>query len=383
MSKRNFSVTSHYDYVARATVSKHQRRELPTFPIRRFNNLLKRKALLSLNVRPGARILDLCCGRGGDMFKYTDVRPEHVHFIDISSESITECMRRFREASSSIQYTAKFSVADCFSDALHDVLDGYYDVVVCHFALHYAFASHETLTTTLKALHKHTRRGSQLIMTIPRYSVLRHLAHPFSDGHWKSFHGQYFSIDIEPPLRDSQSRGFGCAYAFSLDDAVDKCEEYLAPPELLYENLSLHNFRTTSSVSFIQASDDYGIADALPREDALRDVVSLYTLCIATRTDDNGRESLGSIEELREWCRTRGFHAPEYRDVPSDDYRSWVSVVSLEQPDFYMEERSAPQSTKRVARREAAGRLLHELRCPGTVIVNDVTDSVDDLLRIK
>lgn len=311
------------------------------------------------------------------MFKYCDVDAASVHFIDCSSESITEAVRRHRLAGDTITYHATFSIADCFSDELRQVLVGTYDLVVCHFALHYAFSDAARVSTFMQTLSDFTHRGSSFLMTFPRYATLRHYAHPFHNGYWQSFSGKHFAVTFPVPLHDSASREFGAAYSFSLDDAVDSCTEYLVPPELLHDQLTAHNFRTVSMYGFDAAAEHLNILNDVPYDEDLRTIVNLYAVCVAVRTDDAGVDTPADhTVALERYCRLRGLNRPRYREFPTRDYRGWTAQVRLEQRDFVLEERSSVHSTKRMARHHAAERLLHALESPGIVIVEDVSETL-------
>ena len=61
-----------------------------------FNNYIK--ALLISQVTkgsPGLSILDLCCGKGGDIFKWRLAKPAHYVGVDLSRESVKEAHSRF------------------------------------------------------------------------------------------------------------------------------------------------------------------------------------------------------------------------------------------------------------------------------------------------
>ena len=56
-------------------------------------------------------VLDLCCGKGGDLFKWCN-SVTHVICVDIAELSIEQCQSRYKN-SPKIKYTAEFFTADC------------------------------------------------------------------------------------------------------------------------------------------------------------------------------------------------------------------------------------------------------------------------------
>ena len=57
----------------------------PMKPLRVYNNRVKRDLLLTTTKRvetDDIRLLDISCGRGGDIFKYNDIKMEFVTVIN-------------------------------------------------------------------------------------------------------------------------------------------------------------------------------------------------------------------------------------------------------------------------------------------------------------
>ena len=79
-------VTTFYD---KKTQEKRdeKRAESPILPLRRFNNWIK-ACLIQEYTPPLANVLDLCCGRGGDLSKWEHAEACHVYCVDASVESM-------------------------------------------------------------------------------------------------------------------------------------------------------------------------------------------------------------------------------------------------------------------------------------------------------
>lgn len=124
------------------------RRSARIFHLRNFNNWTKsifiNKYLKILDVNnQDLRILDLCCGKGGDQLKWLQRNVSDLTFVDISSDSVRICQERYSKLTTrNSVYSARFFVADCCVDDLASMFKGdLYDLVSCQFALHYAFES--------------------------------------------------------------------------------------------------------------------------------------------------------------------------------------------------------------------------------------------------
>ena len=62
--------------------------------------------------RPGACVLDLCCGKGGDIMKYEHAKVTRYVGIDIAAQSINDLISRWNDRDMKLQGTV--GVADSF-----------------------------------------------------------------------------------------------------------------------------------------------------------------------------------------------------------------------------------------------------------------------------
>jgi len=68
----------------------------PAIQLKKFHNDVKRE-LIKTFAGGARRLLDLGCGRGGDLHKWADAGIKHVVGVDLSPKEIEEAKRRFRE----------------------------------------------------------------------------------------------------------------------------------------------------------------------------------------------------------------------------------------------------------------------------------------------
>ena len=64
-----------------------------TYQLKDYHNLVKRSMIAGLSSN-AASLLDLACGRGGDLRKWFDAGIQRVHAVDISEASIVEAQSR-------------------------------------------------------------------------------------------------------------------------------------------------------------------------------------------------------------------------------------------------------------------------------------------------
>ncbi len=206
---------------ARPEVGIVQRKESPIIGLKNFNNWVKSVLISSFahpvlaaspNAGPMAntparqgmrgpargagKVLDLGCGKGGDVIKWVKARiREYVgvgqcctrtsHFFcsyppsDIAAVSIDQARRRHSDLRPP-KFSAYFTAADCYIQSLSDVLPPgvlpplapEFDVVSMQFCMHYAFESEEKARTMLGNVSNWLRPGGRLVGTVPNGSWL-------------------------------------------------------------------------------------------------------------------------------------------------------------------------------------------------------------------
>ena len=146
-------VKGFYDAAAKdkTRISLSQRNQSRIYYLRNLNNWIKSVLIARYidrvsNEKRGdeVNILDLCCGKGGDLKKWQMGSVDHVTFVDISSASIDICKERYDSLKPNRfrgrLFSADFIVHDCTTPLY---LERQYGIVSCQFALHYAFVNFE------------------------------------------------------------------------------------------------------------------------------------------------------------------------------------------------------------------------------------------------
>lgn len=109
------TVARHYN--KRREVGRDARELSPIIPLKRFNNWIK-SALIAMYAQvgwqegQGARILELGCGKGGDLRKWDRQRPSILVMIDIAEVSVEQARQRYVEGR--YRWPAEFFAFDCF-----------------------------------------------------------------------------------------------------------------------------------------------------------------------------------------------------------------------------------------------------------------------------
>ncbi|XP_055681660.1 mRNA cap guanine-N7 methyltransferase [Lutzomyia longipalpis] len=214
-----------------------ERNKSRIFYLRNFNNWIKSmlvneyitKVKESLQMGAPLRVLDMCCGKGGDLLKWQKGGISHLICTDIAEVSIEQCRTRYdtmlaRTKRFAPEFTAEFFACDSTLDRLRErYRDASIDLnlVSCQFAFHYCFESLPQAECMIRNASECLKPGGYFIGTIPDANEIMR-RQKLSDSH--TFGNDVYSIDFQcdtekPPL-------FGAKYNFHLEGVVD-CPEFL------------------------------------------------------------------------------------------------------------------------------------------------------------
>ncbi|CDK25348.1 unnamed protein product [Kuraishia capsulata CBS 1993] len=230
-------IKSHYNQ--RTNLSKREKRSAsPIYKLRNFNNCIK-YMLIYMFSKPGDNVLDLGCGKGGDLQKWHQSKIGHYTGIDLSDDSIKEAIRRYRTMQHLSSFGVVFVAGDAFKTAIPDVIKGFesevsfpFDMVSMQFCMHYGFDSEETARSMIKNVSKSLRRGGKFIGTIPSSDFMKTKLKDLPAGE-KGWGNSLYRVNFDQdPPRDGIFRpAYGQLYTYYLVDAVDNVPEFVVPFE--------------------------------------------------------------------------------------------------------------------------------------------------------
>lgn len=273
-------VAAHYN--ERRNEGRKGRKRSPIYHMRQFNNWLK-SVLIKLHTRPGYAVLDLCCGKGGDLQKWVAVGCTEYVACDVAEVSVNNAAERYNSLKDST-FRPVLLVGDCFSVVLNRYLppDTMFDVVSCQFAIHYAFESEQRVRTLLQNVTDRLKPGGFFIGTTVDSNVLvrkfravdgvqvgSKVCHVRLD---ESFSGKTFK----------KGNPYGIRYFFTLSENVEDCPEFLVHfPS--FEKLALeYDLELLMNINFHDFYSEF-MSDQYPE---FRDL--FFTMNVV---DDNGTMS--------------------------------------------------------------------------------------------
>ncbi len=131
--------------------------------LRDFHNAAKRE-LLRVHAAGAASLLDLACGRGGDVHKWRALGIRHALGLDASAESVREAARR-HAATGGGQGDYAFRCHDLRHPFQH--AGAPFDVVTCMFALQYFFESEASARALVGTAAGCLRPGGRFVGIVP------------------------------------------------------------------------------------------------------------------------------------------------------------------------------------------------------------------------
>ncbi|CAK9439006.1 uncharacterized protein LODBEIA_P32300 [Lodderomyces beijingensis] len=281
----NSIVRQHYNQRTQQSKRQGKRTNSPIYKLRNFNNTIKYMLLgnwakySSEGSPPMFSVLDLCCGKGGDLNKCEYIEIDQYIGIDISDLSVREAYERYSKQKARFKsnsrsrtadrynFEACFATGDCFTTAIPDILEPNFpgiieqafpvDAVSTQFALHYAFETEEKVRMLLTNVAKSLRTGGAFIGTIPssdfiKSKIVDKTYHKDQNNKIKFGNSLYsVTFDKEPSPDGVFRPPFGNKYSYWLKDAVDNVPEYIVPFETLRSLCEEYNLILRYKKNFI------------------------------------------------------------------------------------------------------------------------------------
>jgi mRNA (guanine-N7-)-methyltransferase len=205
----------------------------PLLCLKRFHNFIKASLIQNFSA-PRLKIVDLACGKGGDLMKWKRMDPLSYLGIDPAENSIAQAKERCTEIDAHFPQF-QFRV-ESFAE-LSPMGQGDVDVISCQFALHYAFASERDADHVFAQVSQALKPGGVFMGIVPDASAVLSRAnkdHPL--------------MKIVMALIPTEKK-FGQEYFFTLPGAVEACPEYLVHEEHLQKLGEKHGLQWNVSKS--------------------------------------------------------------------------------------------------------------------------------------
>ncbi|KAK9447799.1 mRNA capping enzyme-domain-containing protein [Limtongia smithiae] len=262
LSKRTSDAVVRQHYNARPDQGVAIRQNSPIIQLKNYNNFIKSVIIKRFATRDDI-VLDMGCGKGGDLLKWDIAGIKGYIGIDIADVSIQQAQDRAHKMRRR-KFWVEFFTGDAFGRSLDSQLPREMmravfpvDIVTMQFCLHYAFESEAKARQMLENVSHSLRRGGKFIGTIPSSDALAEYIRklPKDEKEWGN---SVYSIRFfNDPPRDGVFRPpFGHRYSFFLQDAVEDVPEYVVPFEIFRALAEDYKLELVYRKSFHQVFDD-------------------------------------------------------------------------------------------------------------------------------
>lgn len=260
-------IKEHYDSIQDVGLAKREIME--TINIRKMNNFIK-SMLINEHVPENATVLDVGCGKGGDLKKFAARKIKRYYGLDISENSIDDAKKRYQ--SCYFRFKADFLAKDAYNSLFHIGMD--FDVISIQFSFHYAFMSLSTLRTTLQNIKTHLRPNGKVIASVPDSEVLLRRYKRYGNNYGNNFYSVNFMLPYEQI--QSVSCRLGIEYTFTLSNSLDNCVEYLVDMNTLSRECNAMGLEVVEYVDFLTYFNRH-----------VKKYISLYNKMIQKRLTDD------------------------------------------------------------------------------------------------
>ncbi|XP_044282294.1 mRNA cap guanine-N7 methyltransferase isoform X1 [Varanus komodoensis] len=255
------AVAAHYNKLEE--VGLKQRSLSRIFHLRNFNNWIKSVLIGEFLCKVRQRkqninVLDLGCGKGGDLLKWRKGRISKLVCTDIAEISLQQCEQRYQEMRyRGHQNEQIFGVEFIAADSTKELLSKrykdekmYFDICSCQFVYHYSFETYEQADMMLKNACEQLCPGGYFIGTTPdSYELVKR----FEASDTDSFGNEIYKIKFQ--TKKGEYPLFGCQYDFYLDGVVN-VPEFLVYFPLLVEMAKKYGMKLIYKKTFLEFYED-------------------------------------------------------------------------------------------------------------------------------
>lgn len=189
--------------------------------LRSFNNWVK-SVILQEYTRQGFTVLDLCCGKGGDLGKFAKQKISFYVGIDMSKKNLIEAKDRFKSHNCGFDgILIGGDITDpeiTINQIVSQEFNLEYDLVSCQFALNYLWKSESTIRRFLENVTNNLKPGAVFVGTIPDSKVLVKKLRSISKNF--TFGNDYYSVKFKTDKFPRENGEFGIEYGFYLEDSI-------------------------------------------------------------------------------------------------------------------------------------------------------------------
>jgi len=227
--------------------SKNQRVKSYFYNMRYFHNVIKRD-LYNKYTKNIENLLDLACGKGGDLDKWASNNIKNVIGYDINSASIKEAQRRVSNYRSPLKTNINLYVKDLSRNVISNGNKNM-DVITSMFAFHYFFESEDTFNVIMETIENNLKDGGYFMGAMFDGDLIKELLTIDNIYELKDKDDVKFKLQRYNELTDSL---FGNKISVYLKDTVldEPMDEYIVYFNKFVNEMKTRGFELVESTLF-------------------------------------------------------------------------------------------------------------------------------------
>ncbi len=149
-------------------VQYHNNSVIPLKKIRKFHNYVK-MCIFRKCITPGCTVMDLCGGRGVDLYKYHELKARYVYYVDSDKEALQHALTIYQ-----VLYSRAFqmnvslgdlNVEETMMEIRRRNMVDRFDVLVAHMCLHYFLKSESIFKNWMSYIQRFLKPGGYLVIS--------------------------------------------------------------------------------------------------------------------------------------------------------------------------------------------------------------------------
>ena len=195
------------------------------FNMRRYHNWIKSKLLYKYSAKSGS-LLDLACGKGGDIHKWISHNIRRVSGYDICSDSIKEANTRlYKVLSNPTTKNFEFSFFQIDLSLGNFQVEQKFDTVSCFFAIHYFFKDLESINRIVCLIKDSLKKDGHFIMTTFCDKELEKISYTLDNS----------KVKITPTKTSESKESLDSPFGKSIDVWISDTVLDLPTPEYVFD----------------------------------------------------------------------------------------------------------------------------------------------------
>lgn len=230
----------------------------------KYNNLIK-KDMYTSHLKRNMTLLELSGGRGGNLYDFLDKHPQFVYFTDYAKDALTEAERRYNyivkeEPSYKTNILFKeYDLRENICDKLSENANCKFDLISCHFAIHYFFETETTWKNFFNTIDKNIKSNGKFMFTCFDGKRVHKMLDKIKKNQKLEFKIKEKVVLGFTKLYDGRKKSVFGRTIGCFVETIGEHNEYLVDLEFLYDYFKTRSYKLIETIPFNSLFENYNI----------------------------------------------------------------------------------------------------------------------------